>query len=211
IQKLQEQQISELEELDELKEQVEAEQNRVWGLVNQTKNNISATEGEISAAEEAALAYEAELKAKEQDIAALQKQLAEELRLSQLSANSVWRDISEITFAEGDRYLLASLIYCEAGGEPYAGQVAVGAVVVNRVLSPVFPNTMAGVIYAPRQFSPVGSGRLEVIMASGKATASCFKAADEAMSGGTNVGNCVYFRTPVEGLSGINIGGHVFY
>lgn len=211
IQKLQEQQISELEELDALKEQVEAEQNRVWGLVNQTKNNISATEGEISAAEEAALAYEAELKAKEQDIAALQKQLAEELRLSQLSANSVWRDISEVTFAEGDRYLLASLIYCEAGGEPYAGQVAVGAVVVNRVLSPVFPNTMAGVIYAPRQFSPVGSGRLEVIMASGKATASCFKAADEAMSGGTNVGNCVYFRTPVEGLSGINIGGHVFY
>ncbi|MBR4992668.1 MAG: cell wall hydrolase [Lachnospiraceae bacterium] len=211
IRALQEQQIDEKEELDELKAEQEAEQNRVWGLVNQTRNNISATEGEISAAEEAALAYEAELKEKEKDIAALQKQLAEELRLSQLSANSVWRDISEVSFAEGDRYLLASLIYCEAGGEPYAGQVAVGAVVINRVLSPVFPSTVAGVIYSPKQFSPVLSGRLEVVMASGKATASCFKAADEAMAGGTNVGSCVYFRTPVEGLSGINIGGHVFY
>lgn len=211
IQTLQEQEIDEKEELDELKAQVESEQNRVWGLVNQTRNNISATEGDIEAAEAEALAYEEELKAKENDIKALQKQLAEEMRLSALSANSVWRDISEVTFAEGDRYLLASLIYCEAGGEPYEGQVAVGAVVINRVLSPVFPGTVAGVIYAPRQFSPVGSGRLEVVMASGKATASCFKAADEAMSGATNVGNCVYFRTPVEGLSGINIGGHVFY
>ena len=43
--------------------------------------------------------------------------------------------ISEVTFAENDRYLLANLIYCEAGGEPYAGQVAVGSVVINRVLT----------------------------------------------------------------------------
>jgi len=211
IQELQEQEICEKEELDGLRAEVESEQGRVAGLVSQTRSNISATESDIAAAEAAALAYEAELKAKENDIAALQKQLAEEQRLSQLSANSVWRDISEVSFAEGDRYLLANLIYCEAGGEPYDGKVAVGAVVINRVLSPVYPSTVEGVIYAPRQFSPAGSGRLAVALSANLATDACYRAADEAMSGVTNVGNCVYFRTPIEGLSGIQIGGHIFY
>ena len=131
--------------------------------------------------------------------------------MSQLAAQSAWRDISDVQFEESDRYLLANLIYCEAGGEPYAGQVAVGAVVINRVLSSVYPNTVAGVIYQKRQFSPVASGRLALAMANNKATPSCYKAADEAMAGQTNVGNCVYFRTPIPGLTGIQIGGHIFY
>ena len=211
IQELQEQQIAEKQELDALKVKVEAEKARVSGLVSQTKNNISQYSSQISDAEEAALAYEAEMKKKEEDIKYLQKKLEEEKRLSQLAANSTRRDISEITFAEGDRYLLANLIYCEAGGEPYEGQVAVGAVVINRVLSSVFPDTVVGVIYAKRQFSPVASGRLAIALAENKATASCYRAADEAMAGYTNVGGCVFFRTPIPGLSGINIGGHVFY
>ena len=211
IQLLREQQINEKEELDELKVQVEAEKSRVSGLVSRTRNNISNYSGQISEAEEAALQYEADMKAKEADIEALKKKLAEEIRLSQLSANSTKRDISEVTFAEGDRYLLANLIYCEAGGEPYEGQLAVGAVVINRVLSSVFPDTVVGVIYANRQFSPVASGRLALALGENRATESCYKAADEAMAGLTNVGGCVYFRTPVEGLNGINIGGRVFY
>ena len=102
-------------------------------------------------------------------------------------------------------------IYCEAGAEPYAGQLAVGAVVINRVLSSVYPDTVTGVIYQNKQFSPVASGRLALALAENRATPACYKAADEAMSGQTNVGNCVYFRTPIEGLSGISIGGHIFY
>ena len=131
--------------------------------------------------------------------------------MSQSAANATWRDISEVTFADGDLYLLANLIYCEAGGEPYAGKLAVGSVVINRVLSSVYPDTVVGVVYQSRQFSPVGSGRLDLALGANKANADCYKAAEEAMSGVTNVGNCVYFRTPVEGLNGINIGGHVFY
>ncbi len=211
IRTLQEQKIAEKEELDTLKVQVEAEKSRVSGLVSQTRNNISNYSDQISDAEAAALAYEAEKKKKEEDIEYLKKKLAEEKRLSQLAANSTKRDISEITFAEGDRYLLANLIYCEAGGEPYEGQVAVGAVVINRVLSSVFPDTVVGVIYANKQFSPVASGRLALALAENRATESCYQAADAAMSGYSNVGGCVYFRTPVEGLTGINIGGHVFY
>jgi len=84
-------------------------------------------------------------------------------------------------------------------------------VVINRVLSSVFPNTVTGVIYQNRQFSPVASGRLALALAENRATAACYKAADEAMAGQTNVGNCVYFRTPIEGLTGIRIGGHIFY
>ena len=116
-----------------------------------------------------------------------------------------------MTFDEGDRYLLANLIYCEAGGEPYEGKLAVASVVINRVLSSKFPNTVVGVVYQNKQFSPVASGRLDLALAAGQANAQCYQAADAAMSGATNVGQCVFFRTPVEGLSGINIGGHVFY
>lgn len=131
--------------------------------------------------------------------------------MSKLAAQSAKRDISEVAFAEEDRYLLANLIYCEAGGEPYAGQLAVGAVVINRLLSSVYPNTMTGVIYQKSQFSPVGSGRLAIALAEDRATPACYQAADEAMSGVSNVGDCVYFRTPIEGLTGISIGGHIFY
>lgn len=211
IQELQEQKIAEKETLDTLKAQVETERNRVAGLVSQTRSSISNYSDQISDAEEAALQYEAEMKAKEEDIEYLKKKLAEEIRLSQLAANSVKRDISEVTFAEGDRYLLANLIYCEAGNQPYEGQLAVGAVVINRVLSSVFPDTVVGVIYAPKQFSPAGSGRLALALAENRATPACYKAADEAMAGMTNVGGCVYFRTPIEGLTGIQIGGHIFY
>ena len=152
-----------------------------------------------------------EIKKKEEDLEYLKKKLAEEIAMSQAAANGTWRDISEVSFAEGDRRLLANLIYCEAGGEPYEGQVAVGSVVINRVLSSKYPDTVVGVIYQSGQFSPVASGRLDLALATDKATDSCYRAADAAMSGISNVGNCVYFRTPIEGLTGINIGGHVFY
>lgn len=198
-------------ELDTLREETAAEQAKVTGYVNSTSSSIKEYAGQIADAEAEAAAYEADIKKRDEDIAYLKKKLAEEIALSKLAAQSKWRDISEVQFAEGDRYLLANLIYCEAGGEPYAGQLAVGAVVVNRVLSSVYPDTVTGVIYQNRQFSPVASGRLALALAENRATAACYKAADEAMAGQTNVGNCVYFRTPIDGLSGIQIGGHIFY
>ena len=203
--------IKEKAELDSLHEETAAEQAKVTSYVNSTSSSIKQYAGQIADAEAEAAAYEADIKKRDEDIAYLKKKLAEEIALSKLAAQSKWRDISEVQFAEGDRYLLANLIYCEAGGEPYAGQLAVGAVVVNRVLSSVYPDTVTGVIYQNKQFSPVGSGRLALALAENRATAACYKAADEAMSGQTNVGNCVYFRTPIEGLTGIRIGGHIFY
>ncbi|MDE7286894.1 MAG: cell wall hydrolase, partial [Lachnospiraceae bacterium] len=203
--------VKEKEELDELRAAVEQEQNHVAGLVNQTSGKISNYQNEISQTEAEMLQYEKELEEQKNDIANLQAQLAEERRLSALAAKSAWRDISEISFAEGDRYLLANLIYCEAGNQPYEGQVAVGAVVMNRVMSSVFPDTVVGVIYQNKQFSPVASGRLALALAENHATAACYSAADAAMAGQTTVGNCLFFRTPIDGLSGTQIGGHIFY
>lgn len=202
---------SERARLENLKIAAEAEKNKVAGLISQTSNAIAKYSDQISEEEKRALEYEAEIAKKEEDLTYLKKKLAEEMAMSQTALNSTWRDISEVNFAEGDKYLLANLIYCEAGGEPYAGQLAVGSVVINRVLSSVYPDTVVGVIYQNKQFSPVASGRLELALGANKATASCYQAAEEAMSGITNVGQCVYFRTPVEGLTGISIGGHIFY
>lgn len=201
----------EKEELDYLKLQAEVEKSRVSGLISQTSSRIADYADQISEAEEEAREYEANLKKLEEDLEYLKKKLQQEIAMSQQAANATWRNISDITFAEGDLYLLANLIYCEAGGEPYDGKLAVGAVVINRVLSSVYPDTVLGVIYQRKQFSPVASGRLALALEVNKANADCYRAAQEAMAGMSNVGNCVYFRTPIEGLTGISIGGHIFY
>lgn len=211
VEKVEAQLNTELDDLNALQADAAQEQQKVSKLVQQTANSVASYEDQIEDAEATINALDTMLSEQEEDIAALQKQYEEELALSRLAAQSAWRDISEITFAEGDRYLLANLIYCEAGGEPYAGQVAVGSVVINRILSSRYPDTMVGVIYQNKQFSPVGNGRLALALANNKATASCYQAADEAMKGVTNVGQCLYFRTPIPGLTGISIGGHIFY
>lgn len=198
-------------ELENLKTQAEAEKSKVSGLISQTSTSITRYADQIAEAERRAEEYEKEIKKAEENLEALRKQYEEELAKSRAAANASWRDISEVSFDESDRYLLANLIYCEAGAEPYDGKVAVGSVVINRVLSSKYPDSVLGVIYQNRQFSPVASGRLDLALTTNRATESCYRAADEAMSGITNVGNCVYFRTPVEGLEGIQIGGHIFY
>ncbi len=197
-------------DLDNLQLLTEVEREKVTELISKTANSITKYADQISDAEQKALAYEAEIKKKEEDLEYLKKKLAEEIALSQ-AANAAKRDISEVSFAEGDVYLLANLIYCEAGGEPYEGKLGVGSVVINRVLSSKFPDSILGVIYQKGQFSPVASGRLDLALSSNMANEDCYRAAEEAMAGTTNVGNCVFFRIPIPGLTGISIGGHIFY
>lgn len=106
--------------------------------------------------------------------------------------------------------LLAALIHCEAGGESYEGQVAVGAVVMNRVRSSAYPDTIYGVIFASGQFTPAQSGKLDRVLASGKIYPSCIEAAKEALEGVSNVGDRTHFRRN-NGREGLVIGNHVFY
>lgn len=208
----------ELADIEALEASAIAEQERITDLINNTSQYLATTAASIEGVEALAAAYEENCNEKQREkeeaeatYEAIKAEYEEELRLSQLAATSSWRDISQIVFEEGDRYLLANLIYCEAGGEPFEGQVAVGAVVINRLLSSRYPDTVTGVIYQYKQFAPVLDGHLALALAENRATESCYAAADAAMSGTTNVGTCVYFRTPIEGLTGLQIGGHIFY
>jgi len=106
--------------------------------------------------------------------------------------------------------LLAALIQCEAGGESYEGQVAVGSVVMNRVRSGAYPNSIHGVIYASGQFTPALNGKVNAVYESGNIKSSCIQAAEEAISGVSHVGDCTHFRRN-NGRDGIVIGNHVFY
>ena len=110
-----------------------------------------------------------------------------------------------------DLDMLAAIIYCEAGSEGYDGQLAVGAVVMNRVRSSSYPNSIMGVIYQSGQFSPVASGRFILALSQGSATSSCRQAAQAAVGGSSNVGGCLSFRRNTGDISGIVIGNHVFY
>lgn len=107
--------------------------------------------------------------------------------------------------------LLAALIQLEAGNQPYEGQLAVGAVVMNRVRSGRYPNNIADVIYAPGQF-PYASTKVHEVMSRGP-KASCIQAAQEAINGVSNIGGFTHFKSARSSVSGasIVIGGHIFY
>ena len=106
--------------------------------------------------------------------------------------------------------LLAALIQCEAGNQPYEGRVAVGAVVLNRVRSGAYPNTIYDVIYASGQFTPALNGTVAKVYNSGKIYDMNYQAAQAALDGETTVGGACHFRR-INGREGIIIGAHVFW
>lgn len=109
--------------------------------------------------------------------------------------------------AAREEELLAALIFCEAGNQPYEGQVAVGAVVMNRVNSGQFPDTITDVIYQSGQFTPAMTGWLDSVLASDGYTDSAMQAASDALAGSNPIGDCLYFST---GGNGYQLGDHFF-
>ena len=115
---------------------------------------------------------------------------------------------------DNDLYLLARMIAAEARGEPYVGQVAVGAVILNRVRHPSFPNSIAGVIYQPRAFSAIDDGQWQKT----PITDSARRAARDALSGWDPTGGAIYYYNPAKTTSKwiysrpvvTTIGAHVF-
>ena len=103
---------------------------------------------------------------------------------------------SAASSGSGDVALLARLISAEARGEPYNGQVAVGAVVLNRMKHPSFPNTMSGVIYQPGAFSCLSDGQFNQPVAD-----SCYQAARDAMNGWDPSGGAIYYFNPATATS----------
>lgn len=99
--------------------------------------------------------------------------------------------ISASLYRESELSLLARLVNGEARGEPYIGQVAVAAVVLNRVGSDEFPDTISGVIFQPGAFDAVWDGQFDM-----EPTASCVRAARDAMNGWDPTGGCTYYYNP---------------
>lgn len=151
---------------------------------------IEAEQAAIKAAEEAAAAEAAAQAAKYQ------------------SAQTVVN--SAVSASYDDQTLLAALIQCEAGNECYEGQVAVGAVVVNRLRSGAYGGSIYDVIYARGQFTPAGRGSVASVAASGP-KGSCMQAAAEALAGVDNTGGARGFAPVSSGRGGVAIGNHVFY
>ena len=146
------------------------------------------------AAVEAKIAYEAKL---------------EEERRAAEEAERIAREKAEAEAAQqAEKELLASLIFCEAGNQPYEGQVAVGAVVMNRIKSSSYPDTMEEVIYQSGQFSPAMSGWLDRVRANQGYTETAMQAAEDALAGSNPIGDCLYFSV---GGYGTRIGDHLFH
>lgn len=119
-----------------------------------------------------------------------------------------------VGYTDSDLELLARVIYAESRGEPYEGQVAVGAVILNRVKSSQFPNTIREVIYAPNQFTSVTDGQINL-----KPNETAYKAAREALAGKDPSLGALFFYNPktARTLSWLStrpttvvIGNHVF-
>ena len=112
-----------------------------------------------------------------------------------------------------DLYLLAKCVYAEARGEPYTGQVAVAAVILNRVASPDFPNTISGVIYQPWAFTAVNDGQISL-----EPDQTAYNAARDALNGWDPTYGCLYYYNPTTATSQwiysrqtvVQIGEHIF-
>ena len=195
-----------------LQEKMEQKKKEVNTLIVATKDNISKTKTEIANAEEEKKKLEEQLKYWEDYEKELEAQKArEDLARWEEIQNMDRQDWSGVPYApaEGEAYLLAAIIQCESDGEPYEGKLAVGSVVLNRVRSSSFPNTITGVIYQNKQFSPVASGRLAYRLEAG-VNDECKRAALEVLNGNITL-NCLFFRRNNGIIQGIVIGNHVFY
>ena len=140
---------------------------------------------------------EAERKAREEQA---RKEAAEKVAKD----NSALSEIDDLT-------LMAAIIYCEAGAEPYETQLAVGAVIVNRMHSQRFGGTLFEVLSRPGQFTPYRTGKLAKAVAESKAKPSCYDAARAALAGEDNTNGCLFFNDYNGTKEGIRYGGMVFW
>lgn len=136
----------------------------------------------------------------------------EEERIAREKAEQEAREQAEReareAYVRANQELMASIIYCEAGNQPYEGQVAVGAVIMNRVKSGSYPNSIEEVIYQSGQFGPATTGWLNRVRSSKGYSQTALQAAVDALNGSNPIGSSLYFD---QGGSGMKIGAHYFH
>ena len=232
IQEQEEKLEAEKEALDEMQASVEKKQKEVSALASSTSGKISKHVNDIAAAQ-ADIDGKSNTLANQQEV--LKQLIAEkkkiEAQIEAAKAAEIVGSLGDVTgvrtteleyvqygaysASEDEIKALATLIYCEAGNQGAEGQLAVGAVVMNRIRDPRFAQgDIMSVIRASGQFSPVTSGRFDLMLTdgAGSVTESCYNAANRAIAGESNVGNRTFFRTYANypSLSGLVIGAHIF-
>lgn len=239
------------EELQVLIAEAEEQQKKVAAMQKETSTSINNYLNQIAEAEEKIGNTEAALEAKSKALkelyakaqaeeAAERRRQAEEAakRLQEALANGTIKPedsgivYGELNLTQAELDMLTAMIYCEARGESYEGQLAVGYVIMNRVRSSKFPNNLESVLRQSKQFEPAGSGRFDIVLTAywegipgviGQSEwNSCQKAALVCVNSESNVGESLFFRThkPVPQLAenleaaGVPywiIGNHIFY
>ena len=198
---------TEMKNLNTLKSEQESVINDLSKLMADASSNIKRHQEQISAAEQKALEYEEKIKKQKDSVEELKREesrrISESIRESEeasrqqalIDAGQKPEETTAFHYVPqtDDLTKLAAIIYCEAGGEPYEGQLAVGTVVMNRVASPKYGNTIEEVLMQPYQFTPVGSGRYAIALA---------REPDPSW---------LYFRTVNNIVKGDVIGNQVFY
>jgi spore germination cell wall hydrolase CwlJ-like protein len=181
-------------ELSAYQDTLESKKSELGTLVGAASTALDTTNSQIADTQAALEELEQQLeeaKAYEQRVQqqyqAAQAALAEKLAGEHGSYSGGYSTTDEETL------LLAALIQAEADNQGTAGRLAVGSVVMNRVASPKFPNSVSGVIYASGQFAPVTSGRVAIILAQGP-NSGCQKAAADAIAGNINT-DALFFCT----------------
>lgn len=208
----------EKEELLAKQDELEANKTQLLNSISQVASSINANQQALeensSQAEELAAriaeAEEIEARLEAQKAAEAAAQLAQAQAMEAEMAQSGGTSGTPVVAQTSEAELLAALIYCEAGGESYAGQVAVGSVVVNRVNSTYFPNSITDVIYQSGQFTPAASGKLALVLENGLTTDSCRNAANQVI-GGSVSGNWLFFCVNTGSVEGTVIDHQVFY
>ncbi len=191
---------TELDTLIALKTKAQNESNYIKQLMASTQSQINTASEDVKKLEQLALAYEK----------ALEEQKANQNQTS-IPNVTINRGSGSIeNYDETDLAIMAAILECEAGDQPYEGLIAVGSVIVNRVKDPRFPDTISGVIFSPGQFTPVASGRFAIVYARG-AMSRCYQAAQEVLNGANNT-NALYFHMyrPGKNEKGTIIGDHIF-
>lgn len=130
-----------------------------------------------------------------------------------LNGNANNKPSSSAGYSSSDLYLMAKAIYAEGRGESYTGQVAIGAVIMNRLKSPNFPNTIAGIIYQKGAFTAVADGQINL-----EPNQTAYNAARDAMNGWDPTYGAIYYYNPAKSTSAwifsrqtvTTIGKHVF-
>ena len=182
------------DELLAYQDALESKNAQLNTLISSTTNALANTNEQINTSKE----IEANLDSQLQEAEAYEKKItaqyqAAQVALAQKLAGEKGAYSGGYSSTDSDVLLLAALIQAEADNQGDAGRLAVGSVVMNRVASSKFPNTISGVIYQSGQFAPVTSGRVAVILAQGP-NSGCQYAAAQAIAGNINV-DSLFFCT----------------